>query len=129
MTDPIADLITRIRNGYQASKLKVEVPYSEAKRAIVWVLRSYGLVEDLKEAEEGVKKVILIYLKYKNGQRGLSEIRRISRPGRRIYVKASEVPLVRRGFGICVVSTPQGIMGGEEARKKNLGGELMIEAW
>lgn len=130
MTDPIADLITRIRNGYQAFKFEVRVPYSRTKEAILAVLKKHKFIENYKIEKSGAKKILVIALKYgPNRKPAIEKINRISKPGLRVYKKAQELPRVLGGFGIAIVSTSQGILTVSEAKKKNLGGEIMVEVW
>lgn len=128
MTDPIADMLSRIRNASRALQRTVEVPHSKIKESIAQVLRREGYVADLV-VEGGKAKKIILKLKFQ-GRRGVIEgLRRVSRPGLRTYVGATEIPHVRRGLGVAVVSTPEGVMSGTEARRKNLGGELVCFVW
>ena len=128
MTDPIADLLTRIRNAQRASLPTVEIPHSKMKESIAHILKREGYVQDV--AVEGKpQKKLTVKLKYQ-GRRGVIEgLKRISKPGLRNYVSATDVPRVRGGLGIAILSTPEGIMTGIQARKKNLGGELVCFVW
>ena len=125
MTDPISDMLTRIRNAHSALLPVVEMPHSKIKESIAHILKKEGYVSDV--AADG--KTLKVKLKY-NGKRGVIEgLRRISSPGLRRYVGATEIPRVRGGLGIAIVSTSQGVMSGHEARKKNVGGELVCYVW
>ena len=128
MIDPIADMLTRIRNAHRALLPVVEVPHSKIKESIASILKKEGYVADF--AVEGkLPKTIKVRLKYQ-GKKGVIEgLRRVSRPGLRHYVGATEIPRVRGGLGVAMVSTPEGVMTGTQARKKNLGGELLCYVW
>ncbi|MDR5693949.1 MAG: 30S ribosomal protein S8 [Armatimonadota bacterium] len=130
ITDPIADMLTRIRNALQARKASVEIPASKIKREIARILKEEGYVGDVQFIERGPQGVIKIQLKYGPRQeRVISGLQRVSHPGRRIYVKAEEIPLVRRGLGIAILSTSKGIMTDREARKLKVGGEVICYVW
>ena len=128
MTDPIADMLTRIRNGNRALLPVVEVPHSKMKESIAHILKREGYIADVNV--EGDKlKTIKLKLKYE-GKRGVIEgLRRVSSPGMRRYTAATDVPRVRGGLGVAIVSTSQGIMTGLQARKANVGGELLCYVW
>lgn len=128
MTDPISDMLTRLRNGGRALQPLIELPHSRLKENIATILKSEGYVSDV--AVEGkVAKKIKIRLKY-NGKKNVIEgLKRISKPGLRKYVGATEIPRVRGGLGVAVISTPEGVMTDVQARKKNLGGELLCYVW
>ena len=128
MTDPIADLLTRIRNAQSALLPTVEIPHSKMKESIVHILKREGYVQDVAVEGKAVKK-LSVKLKYQ-GRRGVIEgLKRVSKPGLRNYVSATDVPRVRGGLGVAIVSTPEGLMTGVQARKKNLGGELVCFVW
>lgn len=128
MTDPIADMLTRIRNGLQAGKEVVSMPSSNVKVAIVDVLKQEGYIENFRvQANDNNKKTLDIALKYFQGEPVIEEINRISRPGLRIYAGSDELPEVNGGLGIAIVSTPKGIMTARAARVANLGGEVIAE--
>ncbi len=130
VTDPIADLLTRIRNANQMRYNEVVIPSSNVKLEIVKILKNEGYIADYKLEEGQVQKNIVITLKYgKNKERVISGLKRISKPGLRVYAKAEEIPTVLNGLGISIVSTPKGIMTGKEARKENLGGEVLAYIW
>jgi small subunit ribosomal protein S8 len=126
VTDPIADLLTRIRNALRAHKHMVHMPYSKMKHSICDVLKENGYITDAKALGDGAKKELAIELK--ENQHAL-HLKRISKPGQRIYIKASEMPRVLDGLGIAIVSTPKGIMTGKAARKAKVGGEYLCEVY
>lgn len=128
--DPIADMLTRIRNALMVKHSYVEVPASQVKKAIADLLVQEGFVASAEYEGEGVEKKIKIVLKYaENGQKVISGIKRISKPGLRVYCGANELPTVLNGLGIAVISTSKGIMTDKEARAKNLGGEVIAYVW
>jgi small subunit ribosomal protein S8 len=129
-SDPIADMLTRIRNAQLARHPKVDVPASKLKMEIARILKDEGYIVNFKPAEEGVKKSIRIYLKYTPGNVPvISRIERVSRPGCRVYVGSKEVPRVLGGLGINILTTPRGVMTGMSARKENVGGEVLCQVW
>lgn len=128
MTDTISDMLTRIRNASRATLPVVDVPHSKMKESIANILKDEGYVSDVG-VDGKTAKTIKLKLKYE-GKRGVIEgLRRISRPGLRHYVGATEIPRVRGGLGVAIISTPEGLMTGVQARKKNLGGELICYVW
>ena len=128
MTDPISDMLTRLRNGGRALQPAIELPHSRIKENIAQILKREGYVGDVAVEGNAVKK-IKIRLKY-NGKKSVIEgLKRISKPGLRKYVGATEIPRVRGGLGVAVVSTSEGVMTDVQARKKNLGGELLCYIW
>jgi small subunit ribosomal protein S8 len=130
VTDPIADLLTRIRNANQMRYNEVVVPSSKVKLEIVSILKEEGYIADYKVENDDVQGTIVITLKYgKNKERVISGLKRISKPGLRVYAKAEEVPTVLNGLGISIVSTSKGIMTGKAAKKENLGGEVLAYIW
>lgn len=130
MIDPISDMLTRIRNAGQAQQPAVLVPHSKIKESIANVLKQEGYVSAVEVADLAkTTKNIKLQLKYQGKKTVLEGLRRISTPGRRIYVGATEIPRVRGGLGVAVLSTPEGVMSGTEAKKKNLGGELLCFVW
>jgi small subunit ribosomal protein S8 len=129
MTDPIADLLTRIRNAGLARLDRVEVPLSKIKLVVAQILKSEGYVADCRVSDGTPSKLLTVFLKYSDRQHVIDGLRRISRPGRRVYVKATGIPRVRDGLGISLLSTPQGVMSDREARKKHLGGEILCQVW
>lgn len=130
VTDPIADLLTRMRNANQMRYNEVVVPSSNLKLEIVKILKAEGYITDYKVEKGQVQDNIVITLKYgKNKERVISGLKRISKSGLRVYAKAEEIPTVLNGLGISIVSTSKGIMTGKEARKENLGGEVLAYVW
>jgi small subunit ribosomal protein S8 len=125
VTDPISDMLTRIRNGHHALHGEVIIPKSKMKVAIAGIMKSEGYIADYTEGEKEIK----VSLKYHAGKPLISGLKRISKPGRRVYVAAAEIPRVQNGLGICIMSTSQGVMDGGAAREKNVGGELLCEIW
>jgi len=125
MTDPIADLLTRIRNGQAASKAQVTMPASKAKKALADVLKSEGYVGDIVEESVGGKPQLTITLKYHEGRPVIDSIKRVSRPGLRIYRGKDELPKVLGGLGVAIVSTSKGVMSDREARALGEGGEVL----
>ena len=128
MTDPISDMLTRIRNASQALLPATNVPHSRMKESIAGILKKEGYIADFS-VEGTIPKTIKLKLKYQ-GKKGVIEgLRRVSKPGLRNYVGATEIPRVRGGLGTAIVSTSQGLMSGQQARKNNLGGELLCYVW
>jgi small subunit ribosomal protein S8 len=132
-TDPIADMLTRIRNASRARHPSCDIPASRMKRAIAEVLRDEGYIDSFEERGEGVHRVLRVYLRYAPGGRGRDPvvlgIKRVSRPGLRVYSRASEIPRVFGGLGTSILSTPQGVMSGSKARRLNVGGEVLAHVW
>lgn len=130
MTDPIADMLTRVRNALVARHPKVDVPASKLKLEIARILKEEGFILNFKLTEEGAKKFIRIYLKYTPGNVPvISRIERVSRPGCRVYVGTKEVPRVLGGLGVNILTTPRGVMTGQSARKEGVGGEVLCQVW
>lgn len=130
VNDPIGDMLARIKNGYLARKNVVEVPYSKMKEEIAKILVKEGYLERLKSKIQNSKfKVLELKLKYEGKRPAIEEVKRVSKPGVRIYAKAGEIPRVKYGLGITIVSTSKGIMTDKEAKKKNLGGEVICQVW
>lgn len=130
MTDPISDMLTRIRNASMVKKSVVEVPLSKVKYAIAKILEHEGFVSSVEQYQDGARPMMRIGLKYDGSSNPvISSIRRVSKPGRRVYAKSSELPTVRNGFGFALVSTPNGIMTSNEAKKRRLGGEVICEVF
>lgn len=130
MTDPIADMLTRIRNAVRIERTHVEIPASKVKRGVAEVLKREGYIWDWSESEETKFPQLRIDLKYgPNGERVIRKIRRISKPGRRIYNRAAELRPVLNGLGISIISTSRGVISDREARQRNLGGEVLCEVW
>lgn len=130
MSDPIADLLTRIRNASHAQKKYTVAPYSKLKEQILNVLQQNGFIESFKFSKDGAKSHLKIMLKYDDRRNAIiKNLIRSSKPGQRKYVKATEIPTVLGGIGVSIVSTSKGIMDGETAKKNNVGGELICLAW
>ena len=130
MTDPIADMLTRIRNAVRVERPHVEMPISKVKRGLADVLKREGYIWDWSEVESTPIKSIRIDLKYgPNGERVIQRIRRVSKPGRRVYSKARDLRPILDGLGICILSTSRGVVSDREARQRNLGGEVLCEVW
>jgi small subunit ribosomal protein S8 len=130
LTDPIADFLTRIRNGNQAYKERVEIPNSRMKRALAEIMKAEGFLRNYDKIEDGKQGVLRLYLKYgPNKQKVISGLKRISKPGLRVYVQKDEVPKVLGGLGIAVISTPKGLMTDKQARQDGLGGEVICYIW
>ena len=130
VTDPIADLLTRIRNANQMRYKEVVIPSSNLMLSIVKILKNEGYIANYKVEKDEVQDNILVTLKYgQNKERVISGLKRISKPGLRVYAKAEEIPTVLNGLGISIVSTSKGVMTGKEARKENLGGEVLAYIW
>ena len=128
MTDVIADLLTRIRNAIHAKHETVEIPASNTKKAIANILLKEGYISDVK-LEEGVQGTIVITLKYDGNKKVISGLKRVSKPGLRVYVGADEIPQVLNGLGIAILSTSKGIMTGKEAKDCHQGGEVLAYVW
>ena len=130
MTDPIADMLTRIRNAVRIERPHVQVPASKVKRGLAEVLKREGYIWDWNESEQDKFSVIHIDLKYgPNGERVIRHIKRVSKPGRRIYNGATQLRPILNGLGISIVSTSHGVISDREARQQNLGGEVLCEVW
>jgi small subunit ribosomal protein S8 len=130
MTDPIADFLTRIRNGIRARKQRVDCPRSNLKVRLAEILRDEGFVDGVATVEDPKQGLLTVTLRY-DGRTGsaITGLRRVSRPGQRKYVPAQDVYKVRNGLGIAILSTSQGLMSDREARKRNVGGEILCEVW
>ena len=130
ITDPIADMLTRIRNAQSARHPKVDVPSSKLKMEIARILKEEGFIVNFKLAEEGAKRSIRIYLKYTPGNVPvISRIERVSRPGCRVYVGQTDIPRVLGGMGINILTTARGVMTGRDAHKEHVGGEILCRVW
>ena len=130
MTDPIADMLTRIRNALMVKKEHVDVPSSRMKRSIVEILKAEGFISNYVVIDDGKQGVLRIYLKYdESGNPVIRGLKRISKPGRRIYAPCNKLPRPRRGTGIAIVSTSKGVLSDTEARKQGVGGEIICEVW
>ncbi|MBC7343419.1 MAG: 30S ribosomal protein S8 [Clostridia bacterium] len=130
MTDPIADFLTRIRNANTVRHEKVEIPASKVKRAMAEILKEEGFIRDYEYVEDGKQGILRLYLKYgPERERVISGLRRISKPGLRVYVRKDQVPRVLGGLGIAIISTSKGIMTDKKAREQGLGGEVLCYIW
>lgn len=125
VVDPIADLLTRIRNAYKAMHSTVSIPVSRTREALLHILRDEGYIESFAKGEDA----LLVNLKYHEHKAVVAGLKRISKPGRRIYVNAKQIPSVQNGLGICVLSTSKGILEGKRAAEIGIGGELLCEIW
>ncbi|MBI4419837.1 MAG: 30S ribosomal protein S8 [Gemmatimonadetes bacterium] len=129
MTDPVADLLTRIRNACQAGHRRVDVPVSRLKTEIARILRDNHYIQDYKVLDDGAHGVLRLYLKYHGEIPVIRELRRVSTPGLRRYVKSREIPRVKNGLGMAILSTPRGLMSDRDARRAHIGGELLAVLW
>jgi small subunit ribosomal protein S8 len=129
MTDPIADMLTRIRNAIASGHARVSLPHSKMKEAIAKILSENGFIENYKVEESGKFKALEITLVNESSNPSISSVERVSKPGRRIYTSSQDIPLVLGGRGMVIVSTSNGVMSGRDARKKGLGGELICRVW
>ena len=130
MTDPIADMLTRIRNGIQSHHDRVELPSSKLKAEIARILKSEGFISNYRIADEVPQSTLRIYLKYSDdGEPVIHGIERVSRPGRRVYRAKDEIPRVLGGLGLAIVSTSQGVLSGADAVRKGVGGEVLCQVW
>jgi len=130
MTDPIADMLARIRNAVSAKHSRVDIPASKLKLEIARILKEEGYINNFVIKGEGAKKIVRIFLRYDaRGTSSITYLARVSRPGRRVYVGSHEIPRVLGGYGVNIVSTSRGLMSGKTARKENVGGELLAEVY
>ncbi len=129
VTDPIADFLTRIRNANMVYTEKVEIPASNTKMALANILKEEGFIKDVEYIEDGKQGVVRVFLKYAGKERVITGLKRISRPGLRVYAKKDELPKVLGGLGIAIISTPSGLMTDKNARKAGLGGEVLCYVW
>lgn len=129
LTDPIADMLTRIRNANSAKHSVVSIPFSRIKESIANILKNEGYIVDYSIEEEGNKKNIVVTLKYVDGETVIKGLRRISKPGRRVYSSVENLPKVLGGLGIAIVSTPKGVITDKECRKHSVGGEVICYVW
>ncbi len=126
VTDPIADMLTRIRNGIQARHPRVDMPSSKLKVEVARILKEEGYISNFKVGDEGKKKVLKVFLKYgTDGTNAISSLDRVSKPGRRVYVGVHEVPRILGGLGVSILTTPRGVLTGKAARKAGVGGEVL----
>ena len=129
MTDPVADMLTRIRNACTAGHRRVDIPVSRLKTEMARLLRDNHYIADFKVLDDGAHGVLRLYLKYHNESPVIRELKRVSTPGLRRYVKSREIPRVKNGLGMAIVSTSRGLMSDRDARTQNLGGELVAVVW
>jgi small subunit ribosomal protein S8 len=130
LTDPVADFLTRIRNAMRARHQKLDVPASKLKAEIARILKEEGYIANYKPTEEDGIKVLRVYLKYgPNNESVIRDLKRVSRPGCRVYQGKNEIRRVQGGFGIAILTTPKGVMTGRQARREGVGGELLCEVW
>ncbi len=130
MTDPIADMLTRIRNANMVRHEKLEIPASKLKREIAEILKREGFIRDVEFIEDNKQGIIRVFLNYgQNNERVITGLKRISKPGLRVYAKSNEVPRVLNGLGIAILSTSQGVLTDKEARAKQAGGEVLAYVW
>ncbi|MBI4011230.1 MAG: 30S ribosomal protein S8 [Candidatus Rokubacteria bacterium] len=130
VTDPIADMLARIRNGSMAEHEKVDVPASKLKVRIAELLKEEGFIKNFRLIEDRKQGILRVYLKYGPGQeRVITGLRRVSKPGRRLYVGADKIPTVLGGMGVAILSTPRGVMPDREARRQRVGGEVLCFVW
>lgn len=128
-TDPIADMLTRVRNAILVRKSEVSMPHSKAKQAVAEILKSNGFLKDVSVVDASVGKTLKLVINDEHENAPITEIVRMSKPGRRFYVKAKDIPTVKRGRGIVVVSTSKGVMTGQDAKAQSVGGELICKVY
>ncbi len=129
MQDPIADMLTRVRNAGMATKKEVSIPMSKMKSAIAEVLKSEGYIADYRVEGEGIAKELILQLKYRSKRPVIENIERVSKPSCRIYCGSEDIPNVRNGLGIVVLSTPKGVISGRVAASEKVGGEILCKLW
>jgi small subunit ribosomal protein S8 len=129
MTDPIADMLTRIRNAGMAKHSKVDIPSSNLKVAMATVLRDLGYIKNLKTISDDKQGILRVYLKYDENQHVINELQRVSTPGRRVYVNKDEIPRVKNGLGAAILSTSRGVLDDAAAREAQVGGEVLCTVW
>ncbi len=130
MTDPIADMLTRIRNAIAANHSRVDIPGSKLKMEVARILKEEGYINNYVTKGESLKYVIRVFLRYDaKGTSSITHLSRVSRPGRRVFVGATEIPNVLGGYGVNIVSTSKGLMSGKNARKENMGGEILAQIY
>lgn len=128
-TDPIADMLTRIRNAINVRKSEVRLPHSKVKQSVAELLKQSGFIDDVKVDGEGIAKELVIVINGEGSNARITEIDRVSKPGRRYYVRSQEIPVVKRGRGVVIVSTSKGMMIGDDARKQKIGGEVICKVY
>lgn len=129
VTDPVADFLTRIRNASKARKFKVDIPASNLKKGMTEILKSENFIHDYSVVEDGKQNIIRIHLKYREGVPAISGLKRISKPGLRVYRNADKLPRVLNGLGTAVISTSKGVLSEKDAKKQSLGGEVLCYIW
>jgi len=129
ITDPIADMLTRIRNASSAKHATVDIPASNMKKAIAEILLQEGYIKNYQLISDGVQGIIKVTLKYNGNEKAIAGLRRVSKPGLRVYAGADELPYVLRGLGIAIISTSKGILTDKKARELNIGGEVLAFVW
>ncbi len=130
MTDPIADMLTRVRNGVSAKFEMVDVPSSKIKESIAKILVQEGYIDSYKVLEDNKQNILRMHLRYDKGKEAaINKIMRVSKPGRRVYVDSDDIPLVLRGYGIAILSTSKGVITDKDARKAGIGGEVICKVW
>ncbi len=128
-TDPIADMLTRIRNAINVRKHEVRMPHSKVKQSVAELLKASNFVDGVKVEGEGIAKELVVTINGESSNARITEINRISKPGRRYYVRSQDIPVVKRGRGVVIVSTSKGMMTGDDAKKHNIGGELICKVY
>ncbi|HEX9692134.1 MAG TPA: 30S ribosomal protein S8 [Gemmatimonadales bacterium] len=129
MTDPVADMLTRIRNACQAGHRRVDLPVSRFKTEIARLLRDNHFIQDFKVLDDGKHGILRLYLRYHENAPVIHEVQRVSRPGLRRYVRVGDIPRVKNGLGMAILSTPRGVMSDRDARRARIGGELVAVLW
>ena len=129
VTDPIADFLTRVRNASKAGKPRVDIPASNMKKSLAEILKNQNFIKDYSIIEDNKQNVIRVELKYTNGSPAISGLKRISKPGLRIYKNNNDLPRVLNGLGVAVVSTPKGLLTDKDARTQSVGGEIVCYIW
>jgi len=128
-TDPIADMLTRIRNALAVRKTEVSMPHSRIKRSVAEILKQNKYIVDVKVEGEGIEKTLVLHITGEESSSPITELNRVSKPGRRVYAKVKDIPVVKQGRGLVIVSTSQGMMTGRDAKAKKLGGEVVCEVY
>ena len=130
LTDPVADFLTRIRNAHNARHQKMDVPASKLKAEIARILKEEGYIANVKPVDEEGRSVLRVYLKYgANNEAAIRDLKRVSKPGCRVYIGKDEIRRVQGGLGISIMTTPRGVMTGRQARREGVGGEILCEVW
>jgi len=129
VTDPIADLLTRIRNAVKAQKRRVDIPFSNQKKGIVEILKAQNFIVDFQIIEDDKQNILRVFLRYTNGVSALSGLQRISKPGLRIYSQKENLPRVLNGYGISIISTSKGLLTDKQAKREAVGGEVICKIW